>query len=61
MLFPLCINYIYDAITSQIKPFADDGVLCRNRCSQNGQAVLQNDLDTISSRDVKWFDGAKYQ
>ena len=29
--------------------FADDSVLYRNICNQNYQAILQNDLDTISS------------
>ena len=49
MLFLLYINYINNAITSQIKLFADDSVLYRNIRSQNYQVILQNDLDTISS------------
>ena len=49
MLFLLYINDINNAITSQIKLFADDSVLYRNIRSQNYQVILQNDLDTISS------------
>ena len=49
MLFLLYINDIDNAITSQIKHFADDSVLHTNICSQNDQVILQNDLDTISS------------
>ena len=49
MLFLLYINDINNAITSQIKPFADDSVLYGNTHSQNDKIILQNDLDTISS------------
>ena len=49
MLFLLYINDINNAITSQIKLFADDRVLFRNIHSQNDQVILQNDLDTIPS------------
>ena len=49
MLFLLYINDINNAITSQIKLFADDSVLHRNIHNQNDQVILQNDLDTISS------------
>ena len=55
MLFLLYINDINNAITSQIKPFADDCVLYRNICNQNDQVILQNDLDTISSWAEKWL------
>ena len=55
MLFLLCINDINNAITSQIKLFADDGVLHRNIRNQNDQVILQNDLDTISSWAEKWL------
>ena len=55
MLFLLYINDINNAITSQIKPFADDSVLYRNICNQNDQVILQNDLDTISSWAEKWL------
>ena len=48
-MFLLNINGINNAITSQIKLFADDSVLYRNICNQNDQVILQNDLDTISS------------
>ena len=40
---------INNAITSQIKLFADDSVQYRNIHNQNDQVVLQDDLDTISS------------
>ena len=49
MLFLLYINDINNAITSQIKLFADDSVLYRNTRNQNDEVILQNDLDTISS------------
>ena len=49
MLFLLYINDINNAITFQIKLFADDSVLYRNIRNQNDQLILQNDLDTISS------------
>ena len=49
MLFLLYINDINNAITSQIKLFADDSVLYRNIRNQNDQVILQNDLYTISS------------
>ena len=49
MLFVLYIDDINNAITSQIKLFADDCVLYGNNRNQNDQVVLQNDLDTISS------------
>ena len=55
MLFLLYINDINNAITSQIKLFADDSVLYRNIHSQNDQLILQNDLDTISSWAEKWL------
>ena len=50
--------HIYDinnAITSQIKLFADDSVQYRNIHNQNDQVVLQDDLDTISSWTEKWL------
>ena len=47
LLFHICD--INNAITSQIKLFADDRVLFRNIHSQNDQVILQNDLDTIPS------------
>ena len=55
MLFLLYINDINNAITSQIKHFADDSVLYRNIHNQNDQEILQNDLDTISSWAEKWL------
>ena len=55
MLFLLYINDINNAITSQIKLFADDGVLYRNIHGQNDQVLLQDDLDTISSWAEKWL------
>ena len=55
MLFLLYINDINNAITSQIKLFADDSVLFRNIHNQNDQVILQNDLDTISSWAEKWL------
>ena len=55
MLFLLYIHNINNAITSQIKLFADDSVLHRNIRSQNDQVILQNDLDTISSWAEKWL------
>ena len=55
MLFLLYINDINNAITSQIKLFADDSVLYRNIHNQNDQVILQDDLDTISSRAEKWL------
>ena len=55
MLFLLYINDINNAITSQIKLFADDIVLYRNIRNQNDQVILQNDLDTISSWAEKWL------
>ena len=55
MLFLLYINDIKNAITSQIKLFADDIVLHRNIHGQNDQVILQNDLDTISSRAEIWL------
>ena len=55
MLFLLCINDIRNAITSQIKLFADDGVLHRNIFNQNDQLNLQNYLDTISTWAEKWL------
>ena len=48
MLFLLYINGINNAITSQIKLFADDS-------NQNDRVILQNDLDTISSLAEKWL------
>ena len=41
MLFLLYINDINNAITSQIKLFADDSVLHRNIRNQNDQVILQ--------------------
>ena len=55
MLFLLYISDINNAITSQIKLFADDSVLYRNIHNQNDQVILQNDLDTISLWAEKWF------
>ena len=55
MLFLLYINDINNAITSQIKLFADDSVLYGNIRSQNDQVILQNYLDTISSWAEKWL------
>ena len=55
MLFLLYINDINNAITSQIKLFADDSVLHRNIHSQNDQVILQYDLDAISSWAEKWL------
>ena len=55
MLFLLYINDINNAITSQIKLFADDSVLYRNIHNQNDQVTLQNDLDTISAWAEKWL------
>ena len=49
MLFLSYINDINNAITSQIKLFADDSVLYRNVRYQNDQVILQGDVDTISS------------
>ena len=49
MLFLLYVNDINNAITSQIKLFADDSVLYRNIRNQNDQVILQNDVHTISS------------
>ena len=47
----LFLLYVDDnnAITSQIKLFADDSVLYRNIHNQNEQVILQNDIDTIYS------------
>ena len=55
MLFLLYINYINNAMTSQIKLFANDSVLCINICNQDDQVILQNYLDTISSWAEKWL------
>ena len=55
MLFLLYINYINNAITSQIKLLADDSVLYRNIRNKNDQVILQNDPDTISSWAEKWL------
>ena len=55
MLFLLYINDINNAITSQIRPFADDSVQYGNICNHNDQVILQNDLDTISSWAEKWL------
>ena len=49
ILFLLYINDINNAITSQIKLFADDSVLNRNMHNHNDQAIIHNDIDTISS------------
>ena len=55
MLFLLYINDINNAITSQIKLFADDSVQYRNIRNQNDQVILQNDLNTMSSWAEKWL------
>ena len=55
MLFLLYINDINNAITSQIKLFADDSVPYRNIRNKNDQVILQSDLDTISSWAEKWL------
>ena len=55
MLFLLYLSDINNAITSQIKLFADDSVLYRSIHNQNDQVILQNDLDTISSWAEKWL------
>ena len=55
MLFLLYINDINNAITSQIRPFADDSVQYGNICNHNDQVILRNDLDTISSLAEKWL------
>ena len=55
MLFLLYINDINNAITSQIKVFADDSVLHRNIHNQNDRVILQDDLDTISSWAERWL------
>ena len=55
MLFQLHVNDINNAITSQIKLFADDSVLYINIHNQNDQVIFQNDLDTISSWTEKWL------
>ena len=55
MLFQLCINDIYNAITSLIKLNADDSVLYGNIRNQNNQVIPQNYLDTMSSFDEKWL------
>ena len=55
MLFLSYINDINNAITSQIKLFADDSVLYRNIRYQNDQVILQNDLDTVSSWAEEWL------
>ena len=59
MLFILCINDINNAITSQIKLFADDWVLFVNISNQDDQVILQNDLDNLL---MSWImaDAAKY-
>ena len=56
MLFLLYINDVNNAITSQIKLFADDSALYRKIRNQDDKVILQNDLDTISS----WTGGTKY-
>ena len=56
MLLLLYINHINNAITPQIKLFADDSDLYRNIRIQNDQVILQNDLDTISSLVCKMAD-----
>ena len=48
MLFLLYINDINNAITFQMKFFADDSVLHRNIHSQNDQVILQNNLESRS-------------
>ena len=55
MLFLLYIDNINNAITSQIKLFPDDSMLYRNIRNENGQVILQNALDTISSWAEKWL------
>ena len=53
-LFLLYINDINNAITSQIKLFADDSVQYGNIHDQNDQVILLNYQDTISSWAEKW-------
>ena len=48
-LFLLYINDINNAITSQIKLFADDRDLYGNIRNKNDQVILQDDLHTTSS------------
>ena len=48
MLLPLYVNEIDNAITSQIKHFANYSVPYMNILNQNDQVILQSDLDTIS-------------
>ena len=55
MLLLLYINDINNAITFQVKLFADDSVLYRNIHDQIDQVILQYDLDTISSWAEKWL------
>ena len=47
MLLLLYINDTNNEITSQIKLFANDSIVYRHIRNQNGQVILQNDLDTI--------------
>ena len=49
MLFLLYVNDANNAITSQIKLFADDCILYVNISNQNDQVILQDDQDMISS------------
>ena len=55
MLALLYIDDIDNAITSQVKLFADDSVMHRYILTQNDQVILQSDLDTISSWAEKWL------
>ena len=55
MLFLLYINDMNNAITFQIKLFADDSVLYRNIHNQNYQVIPEDDLDAISSWAEKWL------
>ena len=55
MRFLLYINDINNAITSEIKLFADDSVMYGNISSQNDQVIPQNYLHTDSSWAEKWL------
>ena len=48
-MFLSYINDINNAVTSQIKPLADDCVQYRNINNQNYQVIRHHDLDTIPS------------
>ena len=55
MLFLLYMNGINNAITYQIKLFADYSILYINICNQNDQVILKHDLGAISSWAEKWL------